>query len=323
MLKPNWRLNKQVRKPNRAPGHERRVTNMRIPLTRIQKLIGERMSKSKLNKPCFYIESKADVTELMALRPKLSKSLGVKITSNTFFIRALALAAKKYPVMVGSPAPKSVTARASSKMQKTYTQRGNFGAGENIKIADSINIGFAVNASQGVIVPVIKNADKKTLAEIAWEDKLLTEKARSNRLTLAEIEGQTIALSNLGVYGIDSFFGIVPPPTSTILAVGNVVKTVILQPRTNCTRADGCKPAAGSPAPKSDIGSKTNRIRNKHPANPQFWCGGGEQLVRGKTMVRKITSLSLAVDRRIINEAYAAQFLNFITGQLQNPQQLI
>ena len=248
---------------------------MRIPLTRIQKLIGERMSKSKLNKPCFYIESKADVTELMALRPKLSKSLGVKITSNTFFIRALALAAKKYPVMVG---------RLDS---------------EDIKIADAINIGFAVNASGGVIVPVIKDADKKTLAEIAREDKLLTEKARSNRLTLAEIEGQTIALSNLGVYGIDSFLGIIPPPTSTILAVGNVVKTVIPRPRTDCPPPDIPLPAAGL--------QSTALV----------------QLVRGKMMVRKITSLSLAVDRRIINEDYAAQFLDFITEQLQNPQQLI
>ncbi|MHC4659928.1 MAG: 2-oxo acid dehydrogenase subunit E2, partial [Planctomycetota bacterium] len=63
-----------------------------IQLTRIQKLIGKRMSESKRSKPCFYVEAKADVTELMGLRPKLSKSLGVKITSNAFLIRALALA---------------------------------------------------------------------------------------------------------------------------------------------------------------------------------------------------------------------------------------
>ena len=220
-----------------------------MPLTRIQKLIGERMLKSKLSKPCFYIESKADVTELMSLRPRLSKSLGAKITSNAFFIHTLALAVKEYPLMVGRL------------------------DGDKIQIADAINVGFAVNAPQGVIVPVIKNADKKKLAEIAREEKLLTEKARSNKLTLEEMEGETIALSNLGVYGIDSFFGIVPPSASTILAVGNVVKTVI---------------------PDDD-----------------------------KTMVRKITSLTLAVDHRVINGAYAAEFLSFITEQLQNPQQLI
>ncbi len=130
---------------------------------------------------------------------------------------------------------------------------------------------------QGVIVPVIKNADKKRLAEIASEEKLLTEKARSNKLALEEMEGETIALSNLGVYGIDSFFGIVPPPTSTILAVGNVIKMVC----------------------------------------PEDGNGGS------KTMVRKITSLTLAVDHRVINGAYAAEFLNFITEQLQNPQHLV
>jgi len=220
-----------------------------IPLTRIQKLIGERMLSAKQSKPCFYIESRADVTELMGLRPKLSKSAGVKITSNAFFIRALALAVKKYPLMVGTI------------------------EGDSIKIADCINVGFAVNAPQGLVVPVVKDADKKTLAEIARIEKLLTEKARSNKLTLEQMEAETIALSNLGAYGIDSFVGIVPPPTSTILAVGNVIPTVI------------CKD--------------------------------------GKTTTRKMVSLTLAVDRRVINEAYAAQFLNFIKEQLQNPQELV
>jgi pyruvate dehydrogenase E2 component (dihydrolipoamide acetyltransferase) len=211
------------------------------------------MLKSKLNKPCFYLESKADVTELMGLRPKLSKSSGVKITSNAFLIRTLALAAKEYPLMVGRL------------------------DGDKIQIADAINVGFAVNAPQGVIVPVIKNANLKNLAEIAAEEKLLTEKTRSNKLTLEEMEGETIALSNLGIYGTDSFFGIVPPPASTILAVGNIVRLV--RPGNN----------TGSP----------------------------------KMVVRKTISLTLAVDHRVINEAYAAEFLKLITEQLQNPQQLI
>jgi pyruvate dehydrogenase E2 component (dihydrolipoamide acetyltransferase) len=220
-----------------------------IPVTRIQKLIGERMLSAKRTKACFYIESRADVTELMGLRPKLTKSFKVKITSNAFFIRALASAAEKYPLMVGRI------------------------DGDHIKIADCINVGFAVNAPQGLVVPVIKDAHNKTLAEIARLEKLLTEKARSNKLTLEEMEAETIALSNLGVYGIDSFVGIVPPPTSTILAVGNVIPTVIHK--------------------------------------------------NGKTTIRKIVSLTLAVDCRVINEAYSAEFLSHIKGQLQDPQQLI
>lgn len=220
-----------------------------LPLTRIQKLIGERMLKAKLSKPCFYIESKADVTGLMAIRPRLRKSLGVKITTNAFYIHALGIAAQKFPLVLGKSDD------------------------NNIRIAERINVGFAVNAPQGLVVPVVKDANNKTLPEIAREEQLLTDKARDNQLSLEDMEGETIALSNLGVYGTDSFLGIVPPPASTILAVGNVLATVV--------------------------------------------CENGE------IAVRKMLSLSLAVDNRVINETYAAKFLNFIKEHLQNPQQLI
>ena len=222
---------------------------MQIPLTRIQKLIGERMSLSKRTKPCFSIEARADLTELMAARPKLRKKYGIKITTNAFYIHALGLAVREYPLAAG---------RLSD---------------ETIVIAGRINVGFAVNAPQGLVVPVIKEADKKTLPEIAQLEQLLTDKARDNQLKLRDIENETVALSNLGIYGIDSFLGIVPPPASTILAVGNVVPTVV--------------------------------------------CRDGEMTVR------KMLNMSLTVDRRIIDEFYAARFLNFIKEHLQNPQQLL
>jgi pyruvate dehydrogenase E2 component (dihydrolipoamide acetyltransferase) len=161
------------------------------------------MLKSKRNKPCFYLGSKADVTELMSLRPKLRKMFGVKITTNDFYISILASAVKKYPLTVGRL------------------------DGDNIRIAEHINVGFAVQAPHGLVVPVIKDADQKTLVEIAALQKNLTEKARDNQLTLEEMESETVALSNLGAYGIDSFVGIVPPPASTILAVGNVINMPI------------------------------------------------------------------------------------------------
>lgn len=177
---------------------------MKTPLTRIQKLIGIRMADSKKNKPCFYLETKADVSELMAMRPKLRKSLGVKITTNTFYIHALALGVERYPLMAG-------------RMQ-----------GDKIVIAEHVNIGFAVNASHGLVVPVIRDAGRKNLPEIAREEKILTDKARDNQLTLEDIEGETVALSNLGVYGIDSFYGIIPPPASTILSVGNIIRNLLV-----------------------------------------------------------------------------------------------
>jgi len=221
----------------------------RIPLTRIQKLICRRMLESKLAKPCFYLEARADITELMAMRPKLRKTFGVRITTNAFYIHALALAAQEYPLTVGLL------------------------DGEWVRIAERLNVGFAVNAPQGLIVPVVKDADKKSLPDIAREEKLLTDKARDNKLSLEEIEGETIALSNLGAYGTDSFIGIVPPPTSTIVAVGNVIHTVV-------------------------------------PTD-------------SKMTERKIISLSVAADRRVVDEIYAARFLGSVKEHLQNPQREI
>jgi len=214
-------------------------------LTHIQKLIGRRMLESKRTKPCFYIEARADVTDLMAVRPKLRKQFGLKITTNAFYIHILALAVDKYPLMVGSL------------------------EADTIKIAGSVNVGFAVNAPHGLLVPVLKNADKKTLAEIAGEEQVLTEKARSNDLTLDDVQGETIALSNLGAYNLDSFIGIVPPPACAILAVGNVIPTVVARD--------------------------------------------------GKVVSRKILTLNLAVDGRIVSHTYAAEFLHLIKEMLQNP----
>lgn len=225
------------------------ISDNRIALTRIQKLIGQRMLKSKLTKPCFYIEAKADVTELMGLRPHLRKTCGVKVTTNAFYIRTLAMAAERYPLTAG-------------KLKD-----------DNIVIADSINVGFAVSAPHGLVVPVVKSAEKKTLVETALAEKELIEKARDNKLTLEDMEGESIALSNLGAYDVDSFIGIVPPPASTILAVGYVIASVVLH--------------NGTPA------------------------------------VRKMVSLSLAVDHRIMNGDYAAKFLHHIKELLENPQRVI
>ncbi|MHC4265914.1 MAG: 2-oxo acid dehydrogenase subunit E2 [Planctomycetota bacterium] len=176
----------------------------------------------------------------------MRKSLGVKITTNTHYIHTLALAVKKFPLMIGRV------------------------DGEYIEIPDEINVGFAVNAPQGLVVPVIRNADILTLAETARIEKDLTEKARDNQLTLEHIEGETIALSNLGPYGIDSFIAIVPPQTSTIFTVGNVSQRFV-------------------------------------PQNGNF-------------EKRRIVTLTIAVDRRVVNEIYASRFLSYIKEKLETPQ---
>jgi pyruvate dehydrogenase E2 component (dihydrolipoamide acetyltransferase) len=233
------------------------MTHTEVPLSRIQRLIARRMLEAKRTKPCFYLEAKADVMELMGMRHKLSKALGVKITSNAFFIHALALAVQEYPLMVGR-----------------FVAPAGAGADEAvIEIADSINVGFAVNTARGLIAPIVKRAESRSLAEIATEEKRLTAAARSNKLTLDDLERETIALSNLGAYDIDSFVGIVPPPATAILAVGKVAPALVAQD--------------------------------------------------GRPTTRKLVSMSLAADQRVVTSEYAARFLQSVTRQLREPTRLI
>ena len=199
------------------------------------------MQASKQTKPCFYLATRADVTELMALRHGLSKTLGVKVTSNAFFIRALALAATQYPLMVGRLVPlegshHSIRVEGVPPSDRGQDDRDTMVGGpepqdslptEVIRIAEHVNVGFAVNSAQGLVVPVVKQAQIKTLAEIAAQEKVLANKARINKLTLDDLEGESIALSNLGAFDIDSFLGIVPPPVSAILTAGKVALTAV------------------------------------------------------------------------------------------------
>ncbi len=245
-----------VQDTTEAPLDNTTVTT--LPLTRIQRLIGERMLASKRNKPCYYMETRADITELMGMRHNLSRALGVKVTTGTFYIRAMALAAKQYPLMVGRLVP--------------GVSRNN-GDGTLIQIAENVNVGFAVNSPQGLVVPVVRYTERLSLTEIAEEEKMLTDKARSNKLTLEDIEGETITLSNLGAYDIDSFQAILPPQVSAIIAAGKIVPTVVPQ----------------------DEGH----------------------------IVRKLVSLSLTADQRVIPCDYAARFLQCLAEQLVDPEQLI
>ena len=122
-------------------------------------------------------------------------------------------------------------------------------------------------------MPVVKQAQTKTLAEIAAQEKVLTNKARINKLTLDDLEGESIALSNLGAFDIDSFLGIVPLQVSAILTTGKVALTAV-------------------------------------PWN-------------GRAIPRKMVSLSLAVDGRVIDPEYAARFLQLLTEKLEDPERLV
>jgi pyruvate dehydrogenase E2 component (dihydrolipoamide acetyltransferase) len=178
--------------------------NNRIALTRIQRLIGHLMLQSKQTSPTFYLESAADLTELTAMRKPFSKEIGVRVTTNDFFFCALARAIPQYPLMAG-------------KLDET---------GQCIDISSQIGVGFAVSAPQGLVVPVIKDVQGKSLLQIAAESNALLKKARSNRLMPDDLYGENVVLSGLGMYGVTSFFAIAPPCAAAIVSLGNLHDTI-------------------------------------------------------------------------------------------------
>jgi pyruvate dehydrogenase E2 component (dihydrolipoamide acetyltransferase) len=174
-----------------------------VPMGRLQKLIGQRMSWSKQHIPCFYLRRRADISELLDMRRGAGRERSVKITTNDFLLRAIALGIEKYPLLAGRI------------------------DGDEIVIADSVNVSFAVSAPHGLVVPVIRDAHRKGAAEIAAQSDLLTQKARSNQLTADDVGGACITLSNLGVFGIDSFIAVVSPTQASVMAVGNIAKVPV------------------------------------------------------------------------------------------------
>jgi pyruvate dehydrogenase E2 component (dihydrolipoamide acetyltransferase) len=173
-----------------------------VALTRRQKQIAEQMVKSKREIPCFYLNSKVDVTELAKLKAKLSAG-GTDISYDDFIIKAVAAALKDFPVMTGQI------------------------EGNSIKLADVVNIGFAVSAPRGVVAPVIKDADKKSILQIAEDRKVLTEKARSDGLLVNELAGACITISNPGALGVDMFIPIVVPGQCSGFGIGGIIETYV------------------------------------------------------------------------------------------------
>ncbi|MHC4293876.1 MAG: dihydrolipoamide acetyltransferase family protein [Planctomycetota bacterium] len=172
-------------------------------INKLQQLTAQRMLNSKLEIPCFYLNVRIDVTKLVEERAKLNEKGDVKISYNDFLIKAFALGLEKFPVMTGQL------------------------EGDVIKLAQSINIGLAVEVPNGLIVPVVKDAQKKDLIQIARETKELAEKAKSEKLDLTDLEGACITISNLGAFGIESFIPIVIPGQCSIVGVGQITDTCI------------------------------------------------------------------------------------------------
>lgn len=175
-----------------------------VPLTRMRRLIGERMASSKRTAPHFYLSMEVDMTSVEALRNARKQQGTEPIPSvNDFILRAVALALAESP-----------------SMNAAWTDEG-------IEYHGEVNLGMAVAVDDGLVVPVIRNADKLPLEELALRSRELATQAQNRRLTPANYQGGTFTVSNLGMFGVDSFTAIINPPQSGILAVGRVAPRVV------------------------------------------------------------------------------------------------
>lgn len=175
-----------------------------LPLSTMRRIVGERMVQSKLNAPHFYISMEIDMTAVGKLRKEWRQHGAEVIPSiNDFILLACARALKEFP-----------------SVNSSY-------AGQEIKLNKSINVGTAVALEEGLVVPVIRDADQLTLPELAARTRDLIDRAQKKKLFPLDYEGGTFTISNLGMLGVDSFVAIINPPQCAILATGRVAPRVM------------------------------------------------------------------------------------------------
>lgn len=175
------------------------------PVSQMRKVIARRLAESKFTAPHFYLTMSIDMDKAVASRAQLNELAPVKISFNDMVLKAVAVALKQHPVVNSS------------------------WLGDTIRTNYHVNIGVAVAVDEGLLVPVIRNADTKGLAQIAAEVKDYAGKAKSKKLQPADWEGSTFTISNLGMFGIDEFTAIINPPDSCILAIGAIQQVPVVK----------------------------------------------------------------------------------------------
>jgi pyruvate dehydrogenase E2 component (dihydrolipoamide acetyltransferase) len=180
----------------RIAGATQKLESKSIPLSAMRRTIAKRLSDSTGPIPHFYLTVDYDVTQLVSMRQQLADIEGAKISLNDFIIRAIALALLHHPNVNASWGDDAIE------------QHGE------------VHIGVAVATTEGLITPVIRNADQKSVAEIAKEVRALAEKAKNRKLLPNEYQGSTFTISNLGAWGVEEFTAIINPPNSAIVAIG-------------------------------------------------------------------------------------------------------
>jgi pyruvate dehydrogenase E2 component (dihydrolipoamide acetyltransferase) len=184
-----------------------------LPLSNVRRITGRRMVESKQQAPHFYLTRAVDAEDLVAMRARINAGLATlagenapeKVSVNDLIVKACASALRAHP-----------------EINVSF-------AGDKLVRHRHVNIGVAVALPEGLIVPVIRDADIKTLRQISAETKELASRARAGKLKPDEFTGSTFSVSNLGMYGVDEFSAVINPPEAAILAVGAAKQEAVVR----------------------------------------------------------------------------------------------
>ncbi|MBN9387094.1 MAG: 2-oxo acid dehydrogenase subunit E2 [Chloroflexi bacterium] len=178
-------------------------------LSRTRAVVARRMAEAKQQVPHIYLTSEIDMTEALKMRQTINAALekegSPKASVNDLVIKAVAKALKKVPAL-----------------NATFVDN-------KIRLYKRVNVAFAVALEDGLITPIVKDADQKSIGQIAAETKVLVDKARKGKLALDEFQGGTFSISNMGMYDIDNFSAVINQPQVGILAIGSTVPKVVVK----------------------------------------------------------------------------------------------
>ncbi len=175
------------------------------PVTQMRKTIARRLSESKFTAPHFYLTIEIDMDQVVSARKAVNASGDVKVSFNDFVLKAAATALKKHP-------------KVNAAWMDDY-----------IRYNEHVHIGVAVAVDEGLLVPVIRHANAKSLSQLSGEVKEYAQKAKDKKLQPSDWEGNTFTISNLGMFGIEEFTAIINPPDACIMAVGGIIQKPVVK----------------------------------------------------------------------------------------------
>ena len=175
------------------------------PVSQMRKTIARRLSESKFTAPHFYLSITVDMDNAISSRKAINAKLGYKISFNDIIVKASAMSLREHPTVNSS------------------------WRGDVIRRNEHVNVGVAVAVEEGLLVPVVRYTDTKTLSEISKEVKAFAQGAKEKKLQPSDWEGSTFTISNLGMFGIDEFTAIINTPDACILAVGGIQQVPVVK----------------------------------------------------------------------------------------------